>query len=447
MSRKILSVALALILAVGFASFVTRADVTGNFNASVTVEPIACGALPFVSFPGSENTTFNCEKTMTKTDFVTEMNINWTISGLTLGFHAHAGFTGLEDVITNLQATLGALNITDQFVFAMPFGSDTLLIHNTAGTQTHSQTVYTLIPTNSDGSSSLLFVKKRVSASISIAGITLTNLAILEDTSFPSPSAAQPAIYLAASQTFNFGDTITIEGQTVSGITVRNITGIGMDPQGYNIIKHHTFPGVVCAEAGAAGVPLTFAVEKIQVEGIPVGPVNVNEYLEFRFNPDACTGLAASPFSSMTSLSFNTALGAVSATLTSTNITEQLFSGVSLTLSSGGLTIVQNFNSTLTPTTTSVTLATTLNPDSNPASLTLTANAARGTGLTSLSADLSVQRSGVTFETVTTLSGSGTVTLSGLEFIVTATAGAVNLTADVTAVPAWEGVFGAGINF
>ena len=375
---------------------------------------------------------------------------------------------------------MGALNITDQSCFAAPFGVDTLIITNANQTQTDTETAYTVINPN------LFFVKKRVMASISIAGITLTNLAVLEDVAFPKlvaagvpypkitgfgpiggipwqypctwlsststfanggrcpflPDQADYAGYNVASQAFRFGDTITVEGQTVSGITVRNITGIGMDPQLVESFKKIDFAGVVCDNTN-----LGFAVEKIQVEGIPVGPITVNEYLEFRFNPDTCSGSKANPFSSMTSLSFNTALGAVSATLTSTDITQQLFSGVSLTLSSGGLTIVQNLDSTLTPTTTSVTLATTLNPDSNPASLTLTANASRGTGLTSLVADLSVQRSGVTFESITTLSGSGTVTLGGLEFIVTATAGAVNLSADITTVPAWTGVFSAGINF
>ena len=499
MSRKILSVVLAFILIAGFGAFMAKADVTGSFSANITVQPIPCGAFPFTSFDTGTPAPVNCENTFTKTDFETSLNLNWTISGLTLGVNTVAGFTGIEHVLTNLKATLGALNITDQFFFAVPYGTDIMTIAN-GKNQTHSQLAWTVISPN------LLFVKKRVTASISIAGITLTNLAELADVTFPSATGymimpipcaeivtafgpdyfqyqgkcpwlpAQsnyPDGYTAASQTFRFGDTITVEGQTVSGITVRNITGIGMDPQIYELFKKISFAGAVCNNKN-----LGFAVEKIQVEGIPLGPVTWDQYAEFRFNANdtPCLGVysgstlpwmwwmipgSISPFVAETDLSFSTPIGNVLAIFSTTDITQAAFNYALLTLSSGGVTVQQQFTSTLAPLSTRGTLATTLNPDSNPASLKVRATICQSTGvglffggctgntgLQRVDTTLSVKRSGLTVSVFTRMSGGPPVSLYALRFSASATAGAVNLGADVTVLPTpWTGVFKVGINF
>jgi len=71
-----------------------------------------------------------------------------------------------------------------------------------------------------------------------------------------------------------------------------------------------------------------------------------------------------------------------------------------------------------------------------------------GTGLQWVTVDLSVQRSGVTLESKATLEGGPTAALTGLEFIVGAQAGAVNIGADITVLPSpWNGKFTFGINF
>jgi hypothetical protein len=603
-------------MVVGFASYMTKADVTGSFKAKIILEPIDCSAFGISDLAPSPGHITKCEDTIQKSDVETDLNVNWTVSGLTLGFDVVAGFTGLEHILTSLKATLGALNITDNFFFATPFGTDEICFINPINRDTVCELSFTEISHN------LLFVKKRVDASISLAGITIDNLAEFGDVTFPQDQTFGPSGlpcaelftdgrcpflplevnfpngYTAADQHFAFGDALTISGQTVSGITVTNITGICMDPQLFEGFKKISFAGrinpecaalpevsaqgdevdtvikgnssltevvampspinvlpdgtaqlsvslvndtcsgatpnlchkilsitntgalpvtfhfsvvasqfsvggdlkVGCeassatpwtsgsdsitlpANAGGSSItncgwtatynngvtahtsiqattdlpgdktPLFFDVEKIQLEGIPIGPITANEFLEFR---------PLRGFSAVTDLTFNTPLGAVEALLHSSNITNQFFDGASVTLSSGGVTILQIFTATLAPLLTRVTLATTLNPDSNPASLKIafTICQAKGsddtftgfnctkTGLRRLDLTLSVKRSGVSLSTFARLSGGPPIALSTLRFTLSAAAGAVNLGASIQILPSWLGVFNVGVNF
>jgi hypothetical protein len=487
MSRKLLSVLLAALLVVGFASFMTKADVTGSFSTFITIHPIDCSALSFAGLfstvPGPNGPgkpvpqPFLCEQTIPKVDFESGLTVNWTVSGLTIGFNTVAGFTGIEHILTILKATLGALNITDQFFFAVPFGTDTLVIANK--NQTDSEKVFTPICTSAVVKGvcpyDLLFVKKRVEVSISIAGITLSNLAEIGDFTFPqavsstpcgklgnpcSKLPAQVASYTTASQTFAFGDALTISGQTVSGISVINTTGINLNTNFYEAFKKISFKGVLCQ-----GVK-----EHITITGIPVtSGITASEDLLFNMGTGGLVGPGSLPlcnsfgggqpfFVATTTVDIASAFGAIEFQFTNTVPTSAtLISGASLSISSGALSITQTFNSLLQLSELSATLAATLNPDSKPASLTVTAlicqdpvvaNCTDGVaGLEELDWSLSVERSGLTFTVNANLTGSATVTLSKLEFVARATAGPVNLGADITILPAWKGVFNFGINF
>jgi hypothetical protein len=544
MSRKILSVLLAAFLVVGFASFMTKADVTGSFKATVVILPIPCGvwlSQMNATIDGRPVGPLDCEDTLQKSDFESFLNLNWTISGLTLGLSTHMGFTGFEDIVTSLKASLGALNITDQFVFAVPFGTDVVVIQNKHQTQTDSELMFTVV--NPD----IFFVKKRVTASISIAGITLNNLAILEDINFPKvvipeiiglnfpvpgggssgglacrdflgafisstgtfanggrcpllPTQASVKGFNVQSQAFRFGDTLTITGQTVSGITVTNITAIGMDPQLTESLKKVNFNGVVCTNP-----KLQFAVEKISVVGIPLGPVKWNTFAEFRMSfsdtgPNAigapgfvnsCLGTIAlepngaalltavlvAPFFWTNDFTFSTPLGTIEAFTETSNVTRQFLDEAVLTLAAGDVTITQAFNSQLQPAATLVELSSTLNPDSNPASLDVVTAICQSTaagedfvvgcppgfgGIGAIIPTLSVSRQGVTVSIsarfgspfLGNAAGNGTlngVTLNRVRFTVTATAGPINLSLRTQwrlGDPADDRIeFSAGVNF
>jgi hypothetical protein len=254
-SKRIFGFIIALLLALGFYSTVAQADVTGSFGINISLNSIDCMDVAIYSTQTQVVRLGDqpCESTVFKIDFETDLNVNVAISGLTMGLHSHAGVTGLEDVILSFAATLGALDVEDEFVFAQPFkwlvAGDGQVIPACVEDEVGS------------GECDILFVKKRVEASISLGGVTFSNLAIIEDTTFPNPCLAgsvadgcleslfgnaykvfkaQTESYQAGNQTFGFGDVVTIEGQTPSGITIKGITGICAS-SGTNRIKKHSW--------------------------------------------------------------------------------------------------------------------------------------------------------------------------------------------------------------
>jgi len=297
-SKKFLGFTLALLLAFGFYGAVAKADVTGSFGINLGFAPIDCRYLTLAD-PDTGLIYFfydqPCEETVYKFDLQTDLNINITVSGLTMGIHSHAGTTGFEDIILTFATTLGALDITDTFVFAQPFAQDVLV---------DGQWIDVCIVEPGDDPTSVLddecqtlFVKKRVEASISLGGVTFSNLAMFEDVTFPNycldfyagyvdasfydivgcipawKGVDVPYYYGAQSQTFGFGDVVTIEGQTPSGITVRGETGICAE-QLVNATKKHRWDLRVNADCvGSTDVvkpPMLFSYEKLYIEGVPL---------------------------------------------------------------------------------------------------------------------------------------------------------------------------------
>ncbi len=288
---KVLSIALVALMALAFYSATTKADVTGSFQIHLSFAPIPCQFLDNVLGSDTLFPDQPCEKTIFKIDFQTALDINVAISGLTIGLHSHAGVTGFEDIILSFATTLGALEISDTFVFAQPFAF-VVIDENGNGTfDVFDEAIPTCLESDlGSGSCLTLFVKKRVEATISLGGVTFTNLAIFEDVNFPNCGLASGfststgfcikgegtgVTYTTQSQAFGFGDVITIEGQTPSGITVTSETGICAQ-QDFNIIKKHFWFFTVnpeCAAGSIAGLqkgPFLFDFEKLWIEGIPL---------------------------------------------------------------------------------------------------------------------------------------------------------------------------------
>ncbi len=460
MSRRILSAFLALVLVAGVATM-SKADVTGSFDIDIALDP--------------QTNAF--EAVIFDIDLQANLQVNVTLSGLTFGADLGFGTTGVEFAILSLTTNLGALSVFDQFVFAPPFGCDAFSAgggDNTSGTvigQCAGQFVGPIGDADGDGESdnAVGFVKKRVEMELNIAGITLNNLALLEDVDFPDIHGAGGGTHehdhFLASETYNFaggtdgtdniidnnvptfgfGDVITLSGQTVSGISVTNIAGICADAQDVNRIKKRSFTGEVdnaCAGDsdaidGTSEALLAFTVEKILIEGVEIGGVTIDTALEFRPGEGVSANFT---------LGFSVAgLANVTVFASSDNITNLTMSQITTVVSADNLTLTLVDNGgDLTIDTVTGTFAVTLNPNQNPASLSTVIETSQGVGVTDLQTTLTVSRSGLTLSSTTAWSGDGSLDWAFTSFSLSAEAGALNFGADMSFSS--TGMSGAAIN-
>jgi len=249
----------------------------------------------------------NKETTVMEFDFEGLLTLDVTLSGLTFSNDIAFGVAGVEHYVADLATTLGALDLKDEFVFAAPYIMTAK--KSVAGKTIASYTGgYRVGP--------LLFVKKRVTAEMTIGGLTVSSLFMFEDVNFPSPRASTfPDLdidgdYDAADQLFGAGAIITISGTTVSGITVTSQTGLCADWAVYayyprhklfkvyewdtNEIKKKTWYETVEADCAVfGGIPTEyggwktsffFSKEVISVSGIPL-PAGITSDLVVLFQP------------------------------------------------------------------------------------------------------------------------------------------------------------------
>jgi len=434
MSRRILSALLVLTLVVGFFSF-TQADVTGSFGVDINMTPM-----------GKQT-----EAVKFFIDFQSNLQVNVTISGLTLGADLGFGVTGVEFAVLSLTTNLGALAVSDQFVFAGAFGCSDFTAAG-IGTCANENTV-AIGDGNGDGviDNAVGFVKKRINLELNIAGITLTNLALFEDVDFPDISGAadhehdhfgptQPyflngtdVVVDNQTPTYGFGDVVSISGQTVSGITVSGSTALCAS--GTNRIKKKSWSYEVnraCTAASASPIdlgaktPLMFEQETLNLSGIDFGGGVVVDVATV-FKP-------GTPLSSTITAKFSVLnLADVTTTFTSDNITNLNLSSIVTSVSSGNLSLtLTDLGGDLQIDSTVAVLSTTLNANQNPASFTTTIATSKGTGITSAAFALGVTRGTLSVDSTTTFSGSGGLTWASTSFSVSAVSGDINFSAGLT---------------
>jgi len=204
MSKRVLLLTLAVLMAVGIYTAVAEAGVEGSFTFDIYMWP----------------QTTAVEVSKFDFDFEGLLELSITLSGLTFSNDLAIGIAGLEHYIGSVETTLGALTVVDEFVFARPYIGmlypwPSKWLPGNVGTPVGN----------------MLFVKKRAYAEMTIGGLTFTNLAMFEDVNFPEPwdttftDTNLNGEYDSADQDFRFGDIVGISGTTVSGITVTAETG------------------------------------------------------------------------------------------------------------------------------------------------------------------------------------------------------------------------------
>lgn len=284
-------------------------------------------------------------------DVVPRLNLDITVSGLTGELDFATGLAGMEHIVASASTTLGSVDLRNDIAFAMPFASISV-----AGD--------TFIVPIAD---ELLFVTERLTTSASIFGITLTNLLIYEDLNFQHPfatislqqvpSSKTPVLenldfftpnYSRQSQSFAFGDIITLQGRLEGGAILRLETGLSADPGNSKSMKRRSFAGAVVPGSG-----LEFIVETLSVRNLTIGSVDLNTTLRIDRNSGATnwqpsiTTNAQLPLANLGRLSANFSVD------TGVSFPIQ-FNGASLVFSQVPVTVSANFNNVIDLTSLSV---------------------------------------------------------------------------------------------
>ena len=235
-----------------------RADVTGTL------------ALETVLYP-TQSPSQEAEERVHIVDFRAHLAVGVQTGGLLAQIDAQLGTPGVEHLLLTGSGTLGAVNVRAQSAFAQPYASISL-----TSALTGLVNAFTFqVPVGP-----LLFVTHRVETSMTLFGVQIRNLAIFEDVNFRHPLATLtlgmggplPVLptYTAQSQTFRFGDIVTVQGQFFNGSTLTMIAGVNADPSMGKAIQGHGFPGAVLDSER-----LTFVKEMISLQSWRVGVATV----------------------------------------------------------------------------------------------------------------------------------------------------------------------------
>jgi len=392
MSRSALFASLWLAVVALSLSFTTvAAQVSGSSRLDLFAYPIVCTQV------GEIKLDTPCEQTILKFDIEHRLNLNVTLSGLTFSADTAIGIAGPEHGIFSVKSNLGALQLKDELWFAVPF-------ETTPDVNTMSNIV--VIPPGDT-----MFVKKRVEMNLNIAGINLSNLAMFEDVTFPNPNSEYGADRLNqggedcdgdgtidggtcvgdvatnttteyVNQTFGFGDIITLQGQTVSGLRITSRTGFCAD-NGSNSVKKFSAPGRVNPECVSLN-RLKFDFESISISGISIGGVNLSQ--SFNFTLDGGT-----TFQSSTGVSFTVAdLATISLSLDTTPPFS--LGGISVRLAADSLNLNLSFTPDLELSSASAAFQTRLSVGGLTSTFSANLRAQKGEGITGLNLGMSLSQ-------------------------------------------------------
>lgn len=397
--------AIALISALFITFFycqLTKADVTGFFEIASTIIPQSTSS----------------ELSTVQIDFQNNLTFTLQVGVFGWSFHGHGGITGMEDIITSIFLALGPLRIEPQVVMAQAF--------QPIFTSTGLAIPVCLPDGTGTGHCDFFFVSYRWATSLTLLGVTLKNLAIYEDTTFPDPTIGKPvgATYGVQSQSFGFGDVVSFEGQTTGGISIKGATGLC----GQNLpkkIKHHDLPysvNPICIPGKSGKLPFFFDFESFSVTGVPIASgIVIGTDIE-------CVTIFACVVTN--SLSVNTGPIPFSAIVVLSDLLSLDIQSIAVSLTQGAGTLTLQIGSGGAVSLSTLSLALLLNPSTLPGRLNLTISGAPGVGITDLDVSFSVTRSILTATAIASFTGSsGVFSFSRLVAITSAQAGVVSLEA------------------
>jgi hypothetical protein len=348
------------------------------------MEPIPC------TLVGEIQLDTPCEKTLLKFDIESIVNVSFSVSGMTFTLRSAMGIPGLEHLILTGLFTLGSVDLTAELWMATPFESvtDINLMPNVV-----------MIPPGR-----FLFVKQRITTEIALGGVALKNLAIFEDVTFPNPGAdygttdcdgdgslegtcvlgieTNPADRYQT-QSFAFGNLMTLAGQTPSGISITSQLGICATNTG-NAVKKYSAAGSVNPHCAARRIKpgLFFDLMTVSLAGIPL-TAGVTASVNM-----SCIQITACKLTN--TFSFTGGPIPISTSLTFTDLFKVSFGGVSVRIPMGSVTIGLVIDGAFSLRSASFSFAETLSAGDFSARLTSSGSFLKGKGLTGVAMGLSV---------------------------------------------------------
>ncbi len=317
-----------------------QAKIVGNSRVDVVMEPIPCTLIDEIKLDTP------CEKTLLMFDIESIIDVTLVTDHLSLTTNFAVGIAGLEHTILTLDATIGSIDLISEVWFATPFE---------AVVDVNNHPNIAMIPPGE-----ILFVKKRLTTIMTLGGVTLRNLAMFEDVTFPNPfrdygtsdcdgdgdpegtcvkgAETNPATQYQT-QSFAFGDLINLTGQTASGITVTSEIGV-CATRASNAVKKFSAVGSVNPECHSQPKPdLLFDYTSLNIAGIPIAAGVVSNA------QISCVKISQCSLTNTLSMSSGLPIP-ISTSFTITDLFSFKFSNsISLVLNSGPVRIAFSFSS------------------------------------------------------------------------------------------------------
>jgi hypothetical protein len=217
-------------MAVGWTGTAAYADVTGSFAMSLSFVPSSC-------------VSSSCEETLFTLDLHARLRLALALGGVRLQIEGLMGIPGSEFWIVDSQFPLGVTLIRNRDIFAVPFGRTRA---------TTGERISTVIPPGE-----ILFVRQETLVEYTAGGVTIGGLLVLEDVTFPSPTASRVRSYATRDQNFAAGFAFALEARTRAGTRIESQASLCLDPTRRRNIIHRSFAGRVC-EGDSLGFTGTF---------------------------------------------------------------------------------------------------------------------------------------------------------------------------------------------
>jgi hypothetical protein len=220
-------------------------ELTGRFSLDTVTLPIPA------TLVGEIQLDAPAELTVLKHGIEATLDLELIAANMLVHLNTAMNIAGSERFILESTIPLGPVTIAPELWFAVPFETVT---------DVNGFINWVTIPP-----AKMLFVKTRWTVSTHYGGLDIEDLFLLEDVNFPDPDADfGPLTYPIQSQSFRYGNILTISATPIDGISLTSVTCICADSSS-NDVKGWSASGGAYA---ACGTGCSWFNETITVSGL-----------------------------------------------------------------------------------------------------------------------------------------------------------------------------------